>query len=155
MSKWIIPLVVFCGVASGSALLFMSVVITKIDESESSYQMNPDVVLQKISDYRKSVGLNVIEKSDPDCSIATTRLKEIRDEFSHRLFTAKRFCSVNCRVGENLARNFRSEDEVFEGWKNSSSHNAIMLGKDYKYGCVATDGQLTVLTVSDVENVSP
>lgn len=121
----------------------------------SSYGISADLILSKVGNYRVVNGLNTLTRSQSLCMVASTRLSEVKINFSHDGFVAQRFCDVNCYLGENLARYYKSEQSTFEGWMNSPSHNDLMLKPVYRYGCVATNGQYTVLIVSDVDNITP
>ena len=51
-------------------------------------------------------------------------------------------------MGENLAKGYKTEQSIIDAWENSPEHKAVMINKDFKYGCVASNGQYTVLEVS-------
>lgn len=115
-----------------------------------TFEINTDEVLNKVNNFRQENGLKTLIKNDKLCSVARTRLTEVGSNWSHKGFSAARFCVVNCHIGENLARDFKSEQTIVDGWKNSPTHRDVMLMSDMKYGCVASNGQYTVLEVSSV-----
>lgn len=137
------------GLVIGFILGFL---VTKIVPDATStvaiFKIDPAVVLSDINDFRGKNGLSTLTETPTVCAMARTRLPEVMKNWSHTGFSAERFCVFNCHIGENLARNFRSEEAILNGWENSPSHREIMSMPDMKYGCVASNGQYTVLEVS-------
>ncbi len=111
-----------------------------------------EYLLERLNNYRGENGLAPLEKRD-DLS-QSSRYKSLAmlqyDYFSHDNpnFDGKPFDYLfwdvldlkYSSIGENLAFvakqgfiNRVEAEELFEGWKNSPSHNAQMLTKDHKY----------------------
>ena len=111
-----------------------------------------EYLLEKLNSYRDENGLSPLIRRD-DLS-QSSRYKSLAmlqyDYFSHENpnFNGKPFDYLfwevlglkYASIGENLAFvakqgfvNRVEAEELFEGWKNSPSHNAQMLTKDHKY----------------------
>jgi uncharacterized protein YkwD len=148
MKKFILGVFIF-----GLGILFTLIVNSifprnAISSVFSSFSIDTSTVLVDVNNFREQNGLSPLLETPTLCSVAKARLSETRMNFSHDGFTASRFCAVNCTMGENLARNYKSEQEIVDAWAGSPSHKTIMLMPNVKYGCVASDGQYTVLNVS-------
>ncbi len=114
----------------------------------SKFEIDTDIVLEDVNNFRLKNDLNSLVKNENLCNVAKVRLKEIPFNWSHNGFSAARFCAVNCMMGENLAKNYKTEQSIIDAWENSPEHKAVMINKDLKYGCVASDGKYTVLEAS-------
>lgn len=75
------------------------------------------------------------EKSEFLCSIASTRLEEVKANWSHQGFEADRFCTGDCYIGENLVKNFSYEPVAFNSWLTSASHREN-LDANYTHSCL-------------------
>lgn len=128
--------------------LILNKFLPGITANISVFEINPDILLNDVNNYRKDNGLSALVKTPSLCSVAESRLSETRKNWGHTGFSAARFCTVNCSMGENLAKDYKSEQEIVDAWIASDGHRAIMLDERIKYGCVASDGQYTVLNVS-------
>ncbi len=88
-------------------------------------------------------GDEAYKENEHTCTMAQTRLEETVENWSHDGFSAGRFCTSYCSIGENLARGFNSEEEVLQAWLDSSLHRRN-LEFDYRYSCIKTDGDYIV-----------
>ena len=90
--------------------------------------------------YRIDNGLPIYEKSDFLCSIALSRLPEIREKFSHELFFYHSqngdYCR-GCTLGENIAVGVLTEEETMQKWIASPSHKEN-LDKPFTHSCTKT-----------------
>ncbi len=145
----IIFVIIFIGVGVGS---FITDYVIK-----TSITVTPTVVpatiptLAPISDekleivvnnWRQSQNLQLLIRSENLCKIAIVRLSEIKTNWSHDGFNYKRFCA-NCYLGENLAKDYATEDAILIGWLNSPSHRNN-LTTSYTHSCIKTDGNHVV-----------
>ena len=89
--------------------------------------------------YRQSKGLSMLTKSVVTCGIATLRVNEIQNDFSHDGFrrnSQKWINSYNLSyLGENLAEDYSSEEIVLSKWLKSSKHRENLMD-DYSYSCM-------------------
>lgn len=83
-------------------------------------------------------GYQYIE-SDFTCSVASIRLEETLQDFSHTNFDANRFCADDCIISENLARKWLFEESTFESWLDSPTHRAN-LEANYTHSCLKCEG---------------
>jgi uncharacterized protein YkwD len=104
-----------------------------------------DGLFTKLNKWRTNHGLGVLEESLFLCGVAETRLPEVKRDWSHDGFTGREFCD-NCILGENLAKDMWSEEDVIEAWEKSTTH-LEQLSTNYTHGCVETDGNIVVLNL--------
>ena len=108
---------------------------------------DPKILWALIQSWRLDNGLPPYTKDQKLCDLAQTRVKEIKNNFSHYGFDTKipTFCAkIHCRdAAENLSQKAISEQWALQGWLESASH-AAALRKDFKYSCIATDGDSAV-----------
>lgn len=83
-----------------------------------------------LDDYRKELGLSSLNRgSDGLKNACDIRAYEIGNTFDHKRPNGNRaiidFKNVAC--GEILAINYTTSEDVINGWKNSPSHNNIMI----------------------------
>lgn len=96
-----------------------------------------------VNKWRQSLGLTPYVESEFLCSVAETRIGEIKTHFSHGLFDADRFCDQICYLGENLSRVKNNSTEVLSEWLASKPHKKLLEG-DFTHTCIATDGEYVV-----------
>jgi len=121
-----------------------------ISTNVTTFQIRPETVLVEVNRVRMNNGLSALVETPKLCAVSKVRLNEIKTNWSHDGFSADRFCAINCTMGEDLAKNFRTAEQIVTAWEGSPGHKAVMLYSDAVYGCVATDGQYTVLNVSSM-----
>jgi len=96
-----------------------------------------------VNKWRISQGLQSFIHSEDMCRIAEIRLVDIKTDWSHNGFSADRFCTQLCTIGENLARGFSTEQDTLNGWLASPDHLAE-LKTPYTHTCIKTDQIRTV-----------
>lgn len=99
-------------------------------------------LLETVNKWRVSQKLKPYIQSDFLCNVAKDRLPEIKKDFSHKEFHAIRWCT-DCVMGENLAREYYSPNDLLNAWLVSPKHREV-LSKDFTHSCVSTDGIYTV-----------
>lgn len=103
-------------------------------------------MLGRLNDWRFGQGMPNVEHSDALCEIASIRLSDIQQDFSHaglRVLIEKRYGYWY----ENLAREgwrIRGERGVFNAWLRSPKHKDI-LQSDMQYVCILNEGKFWVL----------
>lgn len=101
-------------------------------------------VMHEVNEWRISEGMTPYKESEFLCKAAEERLPEVKLNWSHKGFSAKRFCGESeCWLGENLAKEYSSPHETLINWLNSPSHRRE-LEKPYTHSCIATDGDYVV-----------
>lgn len=104
--------------------------------------LSADKLFQLVNEWRVQNGYQEYKKSDFACSVASKRLPEVKENWSHEGFYYKRFCQ-ECTLSENLAKGQPSEKETLKNWVNSPSHLAN-LQRTYTHACIVTDGDYFV-----------
>ena len=94
---------------------------------------------KRINKYRQQFELDIVKYDTTLSVIASVRAEEIAQsgKFSHHRPDDKGYFSTafqeygfdSGNVGENLAKTYKTEEEAFDAWRNSSYHNACMLDK--------------------------
>lgn len=87
--------------------------------------------LKLINDYRVQKGYPVLKEDVLTCTIASFRLSQIQNNFSHDGFYALGLTNY----AENLAQGFPTNESVFKAWLASRPHRFNFLSYA-KYGCV-------------------
>lgn len=107
-------------------------------------------IFDEVNRWRIENNLPYLSSDTVVCQIAQKRLSETEKQWNHNGFYkyADTDCPSKCILGENLAKDFSSEDSVLESWINSDSHRKNLEG-DYKHACVATDGNHVVMIFGD------
>lgn len=106
--------------------------------------LDANILWNKVQGWRESQGLHPYIKDDFLCKFAIIRLEEIKTDWSHNKFSAKRLCGdMDCTVGENLASDMVTETNALISWINSPDH-LRELKYDYKYSCIETSGSYAV-----------
>lgn len=106
-------------------------------------ELSKDRLWEVVQNWRSENSYALYTEDERVCDIATIRLNNIKDDFSHSKFLEKASYLRYKDFGENLARDFSTEEEVLNGWINSPGHLAN-LQKSYKYSCIQTDGRNVV-----------
>lgn len=102
-----------------------------------------------VQEWRVSTSREEYIKDETLCELASSRVEEIRTEWSHSGFYKSSdkivFNKTNKfkELGENLAKQFRSEPSVLKGWLDSPTHRDN-LEYGFKYSCIKTDGDNVV-----------
>jgi uncharacterized protein YkwD len=119
-----------------------------LDENRSGE--NPPELLRLINEHRKANGkgpLSVDSKLTKAARDHTDWMASPSGKFSH---TGKDGSSADARIkaagavfkvsGENIAKDYKFPQQVFDGWKNSDGHNKNMLGASYSKVGIAYKG---------------
>jgi uncharacterized protein YkwD len=95
-----------------------------------------EYLFKLVNDYRKSIGLDVLQKDDRLCTIAKTRGPELYDEIfvNHNMHAGFYAWTLPYYATENIVHT-RSEDESFNWWLNSPIHRKAIQG-GYTHSCV-------------------
>lgn len=106
---------------------------TIIVEAENNVQLEQEL-LTVVNDHRLALNLNELEFSEIAYKYANTHTDYMisKGSISHDNFSA-RASSINSEVAvemvaENVAKEYDTAVEAFEGWYNSSSHKKTMEG---------------------------
>lgn len=117
-----------------------------------TYSAEAEEVFQLINEYRASLGLNALSRNSilDECAMhraaesaysgwnmtalenGTTK-RHIRPNFN-KASSIKEYYGISGNFGENYARFFETPNEVIEGWKSSTSHNALLTGAGTEIG---------------------
>lgn len=126
----------------------VAVVIPSPEELE---EMEEDII-RLTNEYRASLGLNELTQDTQLTYVARIRAIEIETTWSHDRADGSIFADIlaamkypSPRVGENLGRYQKTTAEVMDMWKESSGHNANLIGEFNKIGVgvhVSEDGYL-------------
>jgi len=95
-----------------------------------------------VNEYRARNGLKQLVVYSPLCEFAKIRAEQIKNDWSHSGYDQAAgqgalFSTVcpNCRrVGENLAKDYPTEETVLEAWTVASIHKSNLEG-DWDWGC--------------------
>lgn len=112
---------------------------TEVGHTVSEFE---NQVLQAINQYRTSIGLNALANSsaaypfaDEHTYYMIQKKKLSHDNFNTRASNIAAACNAKA-VAENVARNYRSAQEVVEGWLESNAHKNTIEG-DFTHSAVA------------------
>ncbi len=121
----------------------------RANANKSTYSSQAARVLELINEYRTANGLAAVAYDDTIATAAMHRAAESAyanwNMTAYENGTTKRHIRPNFQkastilenyglsgsFGENYGRYQASPEEILDGWKNSSSHNALMLGGSY------------------------
>jgi uncharacterized protein YkwD len=116
----------------GDETLLIAAAVPLLDADEVAF-------LAKINAYRASLGKGALRASVALTRAANVHSKEMADTgvFAHdspdgtnTFVRIKRYYNYNTAMGENIAVGYPDAASVFQGWKNSPGHDAVMKG-DY------------------------
>jgi uncharacterized protein YkwD len=105
-------------------------------------------LVNAVNEHRKANGKGELSLRDDLCAFASDRAREIVSSFSHDGFQRRlsdgSFNSLHYSgIAENIFSGSSDVGSIVDGWKNSSGHNANMLG-DYVWGCGKVEGDKAV-----------
>lgn len=107
--------------------------------SLSNGGLNADVLFDMSNKYRADQGLAAFTKDDRACALAASRAPEIGEEIANgHMHSGLRARNLPYWNSENII-SMRSEAAAFNWWINDKIHHDQIVG-DYKYSCVACDG---------------
>lgn len=117
-----------------------------ISSFQQNISLNKDELWKTIQTWRVNQGLNKYNESADLCEIANDRANDGYD--GHRGFVEKYYNSRPYILSENITQAGDASSALLN-WLNSPSHHAA-LEKDYKYSCVATNGDYAVQIFSNL-----
>lgn len=108
------------------------------------------IMLDRINEYRLSLGFPPYATHDAVCAFAQVRVREISSDFSHNGFNSRMGSGTLpypsfSYAAENIA-DVSSFEAALDIWKNSPTHNQNLLS-DSPYACVAGIGRYFVLLI--------
>ncbi|MCE2613442.1 CAP domain-containing protein [Flavobacteriaceae bacterium D16] len=122
-------------------LLCIGVSCTEETQDQSVYEVNQnavqveDALLQVVNEHRTSLGFNALEFSPVAYEYANAHNDYMiaKGDLSHDHFSSRASniaSETNAEyVSENVAKDYPSAQEAFEGWLNSPNHRKTMEGE--------------------------
>jgi len=104
-------------------------------------------LMEIINAYRIEQGLEFLEIDPYLCDIASQRSAEIVNDWSHDGFRLLEYSSQYEAKGENLARDFQTDQEIFMAWLNSPTHRDI-IERNFNVGCIGKTEYENVIYVA-------
>jgi uncharacterized protein YkwD len=100
-------------------------------------------ILVDLNAYRATFSLAPLEKDATLCTLASTRVEEIKSDWSHGQFQPEidKIPNMPGMFYENLAKNFAPEDVVHAWSLSRMGHKEAMLKPTMKFGCVIQSGE--------------
>ena len=98
---------------------------------------------QLIQDWRVKNNYQPYISDQQLCKLASIRLDELKTDFSHKGFYSHLKDFSYQTIGENLANDQSSEQEVLDGWIASKEH-LENLERDYTHSCIQTRGKYSI-----------
>lgn len=115
--------------------------------------INPEILENKVNEFRHKANLSPlwVSRNSDLCKFSEIRAKEIKTNWSHEGFRIhNQLCDIiSCyyeKLGENLARDLMTEDEIIEAWIHSPLHY-IQLTGDYNSMCVSSNNGYVALNL--------
>lgn len=105
-------------------------------------------MLTRVNEYRIGQGKPEVQQLDALCGFTDVRIQQIQRDFSHAGFWELTALAPDFVWYENLASEgwrIRGERGVFDAWKASPTHNAILLS-EMEFVCIRHHGVFWVLT---------
>lgn len=109
----------------------------------SPYPFSEDKLWSLVNDWQTSQGWKPYIKDQRLCDLADIRLEETSKDWSHNGFFAHSKDFVNINLGENLARDYITEETTLKAWLKSPSHKKN-LTSPYTYSCIQCEGDRCV-----------
>lgn len=112
--------------------------LPKTDSDALSYEQE---VIDLVNDIRRQNGLNTLKANWELSRVARYKSQDMADNgyFAHNSPTygspanmIKNFGISASRSGENIAKGYKTPQQVVNGWMNSSGHRANILNASYK-----------------------
>lgn len=110
------------------------------------YLFSEDRLYDLVQTWRKENNLSTYIKSEVTCKVASQRLIEVQDNFSHEGFfenTKNNNYYGYSLIGENLAENWASEEVTLKKWLESPKH-LENLKKPFTESCIKCLGNSCV-----------
>lgn len=110
-------------------------------------------LLALVSQYRVNRDLPPLKLSNTLCEFASVRADQIQTDWSHNGFftlsSQEPYKTSFYFLGEVLARNLSTNQEILQGWESSPPHKAELDRPDYHHACVKMKGDFTVMNFGD------
>ncbi len=85
--------------------------------------VDAEVLTHQVNNFRTMHNLSVLSEEPSLCAYAEQRADQIKSEWNHDQFWADKCSKTNFALcGENLAKNYSTEEQILTGWKNSPTH---------------------------------
>jgi uncharacterized protein YkwD len=113
-------------------------IITPVEQQKAEIE-------ELINNYRLENGKSTLRKDSYLCELAEFRLQEIKTDWSHdgfRKMTKNKYSSF----GENLGRDWHSDNDVMRAWIASPTHNDILLGHWTNFCVSQEEGYYVLIT---------
>ena len=114
-------------------------VVTTPTQRLEKYDTRVYEVFNLVNEARKEAGVEPLVLDDDLCLAASIRAEEISILYSHTrpdgtayAFTLSSMVIKKYPGGENIAKGYRSSEDVMRGWMNSPGHRENILAKRYK-----------------------
>lgn len=103
-----------------------------------------------VNDWRYNNYLQPFKKNDKLCGLALTRANQIIKDWSHSQFIPeeRKIVAPGTVFGENLAKDYQTEEEVLNGWLNSPPHRKVLANLNYTQMCIACENSYCALELS-------
>lgn len=112
----------------------------------ANVNLDENKLMNLVQSWRVKNNLPEYTKSIKTCGVASIRLDEVSIDFSHDSFLERSkdedYWGYN-HVGENLAKDYRSESQTLNEWLHSASHEAN-LKDNYTESCIRCSGSTCV-----------
>ena len=107
----------------------------------AAYGMERNSVVAEINNARIESGLNPLEVSETLAFCAETRAQEAEEKWSHTRPNGEDWYTVDgMSYGENLARGFSNDKEMFDAWMESPAHRENILCPKFETVYVSDNG---------------
>jgi len=113
--------------------------------------LDEDELWDTVNNWRKISGFNEFVKSDRLCNVASERIVEVQNDWSHDGFrgTASKIGREGEWIGENLSKHSNDDLLTLNAWLNSPSHKENLANKNFRSSCIKTDGVYAVQIFSN------
>lgn len=119
-------------------------------QGEYNKELDENELWIVVNNWRISRNLNPYTKDDKLCSLAETRIVELREDNTHKGFADHTDDFTYTKLAENLVFDAPTEERALINWINSASHSAT-LKEDYQYSCIASEKQNAVQIFANYE----
>ncbi len=116
--------------------------------------INQEILWSLVQNWRIENNLQPYTKNQTLCTIASTRLNEVQNNWSHNKFLDRFAYKYPSLIGENLAKDWTDEITTFNSWINSPAH-LKNLKDSFIYSCLETKDSFAVQIFSSCENGCP
>lgn len=148
--KWIIGIIFIIVFVFLLSLSYFAGWASKTLVVVNTPELSERTILAITTQYRADHNLPALIESPELCRFAKTRVDEIvnNNDWSHDGFlpVSHAYEENFHYLGENLARNYISNDEVLTAWIGSPAHKENLDNKYYDKACVAIKDGIIVMT---------